>query len=139
MTITGRCLCGRVAYEYEGVVGPANYSHCEDCRRCTGSAYNIGVRLALADLRISSGEPKSFTKRGDSGRELTRHFCGDCGSPLYTSAPLHPEHVYVRAGSLDDPSVVEPMHQSWVGSAVAWSRIAPTLRAFVRGSGGGVR
>jgi len=30
------------------------------------------------------GSPKGFTKKGDSGNELTRHFCPDCGSPLFT-------------------------------------------------------
>jgi hypothetical protein len=133
-TITGRCLCGRVTYEFSGSIGPATYCHCEDCRRCTGSAFNIGVRLAVAGFRITSGEPKSFTKRGDSGRELTRHFCPDCGSPLFTSAPLHPDHIYVKAGTLDDPGIVEPGHQSWVVSAVPWSQIGPYLPSFPRGS-----
>ncbi len=108
-TITGRCLCGRVTYEYCGSVGPANYCHCEDCRRCTGSAFNIGVRVGFADFLITSGDPKQFSKHGDSGRELTRHFCSDCGSPLFTSAPRHPEHVYVKAGTLDDPLVCRPL------------------------------
>ena len=28
--VRGRCLCGHVVYEYDGVVGPASYCHCED-------------------------------------------------------------------------------------------------------------
>ncbi len=133
-TITGRCLCGRVTYEFGGLIGPANYCHCEDCRRCTGSAFNIGVRLTLAEFRITSGDLKCFTKRGDSGHELTRHFCPDCGSPLFTSAPRHPKHIYVKAGTLDDPGIVEPAHQSWVESAVPWAEISPDLPSFARGS-----
>jgi len=132
-SIFGRCLCGHVAYEYVGSIGPANYCHCEDCRRCTGSAFNIGVRLRLAEFRITSGNPKGFTKCGDSERELTRHFCPECGSPLFTSAPKHPDYVYVKAGTLDDPSVVQPTHQNWVVSAVPWSRIARGLRSFAKG------
>ena len=129
---TGRCLCGDVRYEYAGEIGPANYCHCEDCRRCTGSAFNIGVRLELAAFRITSGHPKGFTKRGDSGRELTRHFCPECGTPLFTSAPKHPQHVYVKAGTFDDPSLVRPTHQNWLASAVPWSRIPADLRGFAR-------
>jgi len=131
---TGRCLCGSVTYEYAGRVGPASYCHCEDCRRCTGSAFNVGVRMRLADFRVSSGDPKGFTKRADSGQELTRHFCSDCGSPLFTSSPKHPEHVYVKAGTLDDPGLVEPAHESWVVSAVPWSRIPGALPSFSRGA-----
>jgi hypothetical protein len=43
-TMTGRCLCGHVAYEIVGPVGPATYCHCTDCRRCTGSALGVGVQ-----------------------------------------------------------------------------------------------
>src|SRR5258708_36888497 len=104
--ITGGCLCGAVRYEYDGEPGPANYCHCSDCRRCTGSAYNIGVRLLAAQFTITSGSPKGYSKRGDSGNELTRHFCGDCGSPPFTPSPPHPEYVYATDGSLDHPPTV---------------------------------
>ena len=132
-TISGGCLCGGVRYDYSGEVGAANYCHCEDCRRCTGSAFNIGVHFSVAEFRILSGSPKGFTKRGESGRELTRHFCPECGTPLFTSAPKHPSHVYVKAGTLDDPSLVTPTHQNWVDSAVSWSRIDSDLKGFPRG------
>lgn len=130
--VSGRCLCGHVSYEYTGVVGPASYCHCVDCRRATGSAFNIGVELEAAKFAIVSGRTKGYTKRGDSGNELTRHFCPECGSPIYTSSPAHPQHVYVKAGTFDDPSVVKPAHQSWVDSAVSWHRIDDGLQAFAR-------
>ena len=131
--VRGRCLCGHVVYEYSGSVGPANYCHCEDCRRCTGSAFNIGVRFDLAEFHIVSGSPKGFTKRGESGNELTRHFCPECGSPIYTSAPKHPEYVYVKAGTLDDPAIVKPVRQNWAASAVSWSQVDRVLPSFARG------
>ena len=132
--IRGRCLCGHVAYEYGGSVGPANYCHCEDCRRCTGSAFNIGVRFSLEEFQFTSGNPKGFNKRADSGNELTRHFCPECGSPIFTSSPRHPDYVYVKAGTLDDPRVVKPGHQSWVDSAVPWSQIDRNIASFAKGS-----
>jgi hypothetical protein len=132
-TMTGGCLCGAVRYRYEGDIGPANYCHCSDCRRCTGSAFNIGVQVAAAGFRIVRGSPKGFTKAGDSGNQLTRHFCPGCGSPLWTSSPLHPEFHYVKAGSLDDPGLVRPAHQSWVVSRVPWATIGPDLPGDDRG------
>jgi hypothetical protein len=131
--VTGGCLCGAIRYAYEGPIGPAAYCHCTDCRRVTGSAFNVSVRFERASLRIEKGEPKAFTKRADSGNLLTRSFCGECGSPLFTTSPAHPEHAFVKAGSLDEPTVVAPTAQSWVDSAVAWSAIAPGLPAFARG------
>jgi hypothetical protein len=89
--------------------------------------------LTAAQFTITSGSPKGYTKHGDSGRELTRHFCGECGSPLFTSSPRHPDYVYAKAGCLDDPMIVRPTHQSWTASAVPWARIDPELQGFAKG------
>lgn len=132
--VSGHCLCGQVSYTYTGEVGPANLCHCTDCRRCTGSAFNVGVRLTAAGFRISRGAPKGYTKAGDSGVPLTRWFCADCGSPLYTTSPKHPEVLYVKAGTLDDPSVVHVERQIWLDSAVPWRHIASALPAYAKGS-----
>jgi len=132
-TIYGRCLCGSIAYEYTGTLGPAHYCHCEDCRRCTGSAFNVAVRCDPAKFRILSGTPKGYTKRADSGNELTRYFCPECGSPIYTASPEHPEHVYLKAGTLNDPRVVKPARQNWLASAVPWSKIDDGLPGYARG------
>jgi len=64
--ITGGCLCGAIRYEYDGEPGPANYCHCADCRRCTGSAFE--ARL----FSVVRGNPSGFTKTGDSGNALLR-------------------------------------------------------------------
>lgn len=131
--VTGHCLCSQVTYSYDGEVGPANLCHCEDCRRCTGSAFNVGVRLRAAAFQITSGVPKSFTKAGDSGTLLTRWFCSDCGSPLFTTSPKHPAFLYVKAGTLDDPSIVRVERQIWLASAVPWRYIDPHLPGFLSG------
>jgi hypothetical protein len=133
--VTGGCLCGNVRYDYAGAVGPATYCHCADCRKCTGSAFNIGVRVEVRQFRIVKGNPKGFTKQGDSGNELTRHFCPDCGSPLYTSSPRHPDFFYVKAGSLDDPAIVRPVQQIWTSSMVPWATISQGLPGYPKGRG----
>jgi hypothetical protein len=133
VTITGRCLCGGVHYAYTGELGPAAYCHCLDCRRCTGSAFNVSVRLAADGFAITGGSPKGFTKADDSGQELTRHFCPDCGSPIFTSSPGHGRHVYVKAGSMDDPTLVKPHHQAWTASQVAWAHIDDGLTSYAKG------
>ena len=125
--VTGGCLCAYIRYQYTGEVGPAGYCHCSDCRRVTGSAFNIGVRFDFAEFLLTAGTPKGFTKHADSGNELTRHFCPECGSPLYTSAPRHEKHIYVKAGTLDDPTLVRPASQSWLKSAVEWAQIDNNL------------
>ena len=123
---TGRCLCGSVQYQCEGYLGPAHYCHCEDCRRCTGSI-NIAVRVEACSFLIIAGSPRGFTKQADSGNPLTRYFCPACGSPLYTVSPVHPDVLYVKAGTLDDPRLVQPRRQNWMRSRVSWTTIDPAL------------
>jgi hypothetical protein len=134
MTTTGKCLCQAVTFECDEL-GPAGYCHCEDCRRCTGSAFNVSVRCAADGLRILSGELGSFTKNGDSGCELTRHFCQTCGSPVFTSSPRDPAVIYVKAGLLDDPEAVRPALQCWTRSKVAWADPPSWIDSFEKGRG----
>ena len=126
-TATGGCLCGALRYEYDGQPGAALICHCQDCRRVTGAAFNTSVRMKSENFRVVSGELKCFTNRADSGNEVTRCFCPECGSPIYTIPPHRPGTFFVKAGSLDDPAIVKPEHQSWTSSAVSWAHIPPDL------------
>jgi hypothetical protein len=135
MTATGHCLCGAVTFECDDL-GAASYCHCEDCRRLTGSAFNVSVRCPSGGFRIITGELGGFTKRGSSGSELTRWFCRSCGSPIYGSSPVDPSIVYVRAGALNDPNVVKPSLQAWNSSKVSWAEIPPGIQTFQKGRGG---
>jgi hypothetical protein len=128
--LTGGCLCGAVRYAYEGDVGAAGYCHCADCRRVSGSAFGISVRVDASQFRIVRGRPRTFTKAGDSGRLVTRAFCGDCGSPLFTLPPERPDVVFIKAGSLDDPTLVKPDRQAWTRSRVSWAEIDPQIATF---------
>ncbi len=135
-TLTGGCLCGAVRYAYEGELGTAGYCHCEDCRRVSGSAFGVSLSVTASGFRITQGMPKGFTKAGDSGRPVTRYFCADCGSPLYTQPPLHPDRLFIKAGSLDDPAIVTPVRQAWTRSRVDWAEIDPAIESFERSRGG---
>ncbi|HEY1560651.1 MAG TPA: GFA family protein [Caulobacteraceae bacterium] len=131
--LTGGCLCGACRFEYCGAVGAASYCHCADCRRATGSAFNVGVRIAPAEFGMVQGTPAVFTNTGDSGRALSRHFCSDCGSPLFTSSLAHPDWTFVKAGALDDPTLVKPEYESWTSSEVPWARPSLGLVRYARG------
>ena len=54
----------------------------------------------------SRGQTRSYATRGDSGNPVLRHFCGECGSPLYSEVAVLPDLQFVRAASLDDPAAV---------------------------------
>jgi len=132
--ITGRCLCGHIKYEYTGDPGQSSYCHCSDCRKVTGSAFIVSVRFEAKYFRITTGyNTKSYTKIADSGNSITRDFCPNCGSPIFSKSPHYPEHIWVRAGTLDDSSFVKPTHQSWTDSKVEWADIPKEIKSFRKG------
>jgi hypothetical protein len=130
---TGGCLCGAVRFEYSGSMEAAAYCHCSDCRRVTGSAFNVSLPMLLTQFRIVRGAPRGYARMADSGNTLTRYFCSECGSPLFTSSPVHPDRVYVKGGALDDPSLVRPGTQRWLRSRVPWADIPPDLPGHGKG------
>ncbi|MHC4152933.1 MAG: GFA family protein, partial [Planctomycetota bacterium] len=71
--------------------------------------------------------------RADSGRKITRQFCPECGSPLFTRAEVCPDLVFIKAGSLDEPELIEPSYQTWTEREVPWAHINPALPAYPKG------
>jgi hypothetical protein len=128
--LRGGCLCGSVRYECTGEVEDASYCHCDDCRRATGGPYTVGVLVQAADLRIVSGQVKGYTTTGDSGRQITREFCPNCGSPLFTRAEKCPNLIWLKAGCLDEQESIRPSRQIWTECAVPWAYIDERLPCF---------
>jgi len=117
----GRCLCGRVRFHFDrGAVLGANHCHCRDCQRATGSAFATFCVVPEAAFHLEQGEPRSFTVKGESGGDVTRLFCGECGSQLYSQVTVMPGFFFVKAGALDDASWMQPASSFWGSSAQPW-------------------
>ncbi|MBK8742545.1 MAG: GFA family protein [Betaproteobacteria bacterium] len=122
MHVTGRCHCGKIAYEAE--LDPAGVSicHCSDCQMLTGSAYRVSVRVPAETFRMLSGEPKIYIKTAESGATRAHSFCADCGAPVYSSDVTSPKSYSLRVGCLDQRAELAPRKQIWCKSSMPWSR-----------------
>ena len=127
VTRTGGCLCGAVRYESEGAPVFSLQCHCRDCQRSSGTAYIAAIRVPSAGFRITQGAPKRYVGKADSGNEIIRAFCGDCGSSLFGLPGAAPEIVMIRAGSLDEPSSFKPSQDIFTASAQRWDYMNPEL------------
>jgi hypothetical protein len=120
--ITGRCLCGAVAYSADAKPAVQAVCHCTDCQRQTGNPFSVIVALPRDAFEISGDTLASFSTTGtDHGGETKRHFCSACGSPLFSDAAVMPQLVFIKAGSLDDASWLQPAVEAWTSSAQPWS------------------
>ena len=79
---TGGCLCGAIRYETVGEPVFSLRCHCRDCQRQSGAAHVPATRVPSAGFRILLGIPKRYVTKADSGNDIVRVFCGNCGTPL---------------------------------------------------------
>jgi hypothetical protein len=124
---TGGCLCGAVRYESAGEASFSLKCHCRDCQRSSGTGFVAAMRVPADSFRIIQGTPRRHVSNSDAGNAVSRHFCGDCGSPLYIQVSSRPDIVGLRVGTLDDPSLFRPEAEIFVQSAQPWDRLDPAL------------
>jgi hypothetical protein len=129
---TGGCACGAVRYECGAEPVMALNCHCRDCQRASGTAYASGMIVSADAFRFTKGAPKYHEGRADSGREVGRGFCADCGSPVVATQAGYPMFI-VHASSLDDPSWHRPTLDVFTASAQPWDHLDPALPKLPRG------
>ena len=105
------------------------YCHCDDCRRVTGSAFNVGVRVPASTFQLS-GKTKGYKSTNDEGLTKSREFCPECGAQMFTR---YPDMVFIKAGTLDNSEDLQPTREIWTEMAVPWSKIPDGLHKFPRG------
>jgi hypothetical protein len=120
MQIDGRCHCGHVTYQADIDPQRVSICHCTDCQRLTGSPYRVTVICSLDDILMTGQAPKIYARTGDNGRIRFQHFCGECGSPLFTSGEGGPDDWGIRWGSIRQRDRLRPMRQIWCRSAAPW-------------------
>ncbi|KAF2086061.1 hypothetical protein K490DRAFT_66987 [Saccharata proteae CBS 121410] len=95
---TGACLCKRVRFR---VRNPPNYN-------------------ALTVGHVESDIQSYVDTSTDSGKPLTRQWCGNCGSPLFERSALTPSIVSIPAGILDEGSPWAPKVEQYCRSRARW-------------------
>lgn len=117
--VTGGCACGKVRFRFTKAMG-CGVCHCLDCQKASGGGPNYVV-LALKDgFEVTKGEARIYVSKGDSGADVGRAFCPDCGTPLWSvtdaATPFNP----VKLGALDDSSGYRPGLHLYTDSAQPW-------------------
>jgi hypothetical protein len=132
---SGGCLCGAVRYTCTAEPFATLYCHCRDCQHASGGPNSTIVMVPKAAVEVTQGEVRSYAKKSDGGDDVTRQFCADCGSPLFSVLGSNPDLWVIKAGSLDDPSWLVPSMNIWIDSAVPWAHIADDLPQMAKNPG----
>ena len=132
--LSGGCLCGAVKYKTSGEILGAMHCHCRDCQRATGSGFvtAYGVPRTYFVLERGAEGLGAHQTSADSGGTVTREFCKECGSQLFSYTTSYPDDIWIKAGTLDEPDSIEPAVNCYVDCATAWAQPDPRLTSWPR-------
>jgi hypothetical protein len=122
-------MCGAIRYECAAEPVMTGNCHCRDCQRANGGAFNPGLIVPRAALKIT-GEAKYYDVRADSGNTVSRGFCPNCGARVFFKNSAMSDLIGITAGSLDDPSWYRPALDIYTDSAQPWDYMNPELPKF---------
>jgi hypothetical protein len=129
--LTGGCLCGAVRYSISVPVTDLRACHCRNCQKSSGSTGGVNAVVPAEAFKITQGTTKHYEDSAtESGRTLSRHFCGHCGSPVYSHRNPPPGFIVVRAGTFDDKQGMKITANIWTASACPWAYIDPATQSL---------
>ncbi len=131
--IAGTCLCGSVKYSSDVEPVMTAVCHCKSCQRQTGTAFSIVVGMPEASLEVDGQENiGEFLGTGDSGGKVHRNFCRNCGSPLWSTCESISGVEFIKAGTLDDTSWLDPTAHVWCETMQPWVDISESVEKHSR-------
>ncbi len=107
----GGCRCGGLRYELTQAPYMIYTCHCTDCQHFTTSAFSLAMLVDAQAFHLTGVEPRAMLHTADSGRQLTRWVCPECGSWICNGAKpgsANPNAFRAVRGTLDDISWLRP-------------------------------
>ena len=126
--LKGSCLCGNIQYELDAPLGKIGICHCQRCRKASGSAYGVNATVNAAGFRLTAGTDSLAQFAAPTG--VTRSFCRNCGSQLYSTRDTLPGALRLRLGSLDTPITDRPELHFYTASKAEWDEINDSLPQY---------
>jgi hypothetical protein len=128
--LPGGCACGAVRYCLTSAPMFVHCCHCRDCQRQTGSAFVINALIEADRVTLLSGRPESVPVPTDSGRPHLVHRCPSCRTALWSDYGNRRVMLFVRVGTLDDPSALPPDVHIYTRSKLPWVGLPTNVPAF---------
>lgn len=120
---TGGCHCGRLRYQFSGLLRDIAHCHCSICRRVSGGLVTTWITLPARAFKWLEGVPARY----DSSASCARYFCADCGAHLALVTHLSPDSIDVTIATLDHPERAPADRHIWTDSRLPWLRLDEQL------------
>jgi len=132
---TGKCACGALSWRATGDPTLQGFCHCKSCQRTSGGGH-VGF-LCFPEATIAvSGERRTYTRPGGSGRPASRFACPVCHAVVYGTGEVMPGLINIYAGSLDDSARFKPTIAIFVREKPPWDDVSRNLTCYATVPGG---
>jgi hypothetical protein len=125
----GGCSCGAIRYRLTSAPLFTHCCHCLNCQRQTGSAFVINLLIEADRLELLAGDPLPVDVPRDDGSSQRIFRCPTCQIAVF-SRYSRPDVLFVRGGTLDDPSGVVPDVHIFTRSKLGWIVLPESVPAF---------
>ncbi|MDP5135555.1 GFA family protein [Rheinheimera baltica] len=126
----GSCLCGEIEVEITGPISSIIHCHCSLCRKSSGTAFATNGFVNSTDFTVVKGEAQLSHLAFKPGR--LRHFCRNCGSPVYSSNADDPTRFRIRLGILNSDIIERPLSHNFYSSKANWEDLDADLPRYNR-------
>jgi hypothetical protein len=125
----GGCACGAVRYRLMSDPLFVHCCHCLNCQRQTGSAFVINLLIEADRVALLAGAPEPVAVPRDDGTKQRISRCPTCQVAVFSDYG-RPEVLFVRAGTLDEPSAIAPDVHIFTRSKLSWVTLPDSVPAF---------
>ncbi|KAJ5334574.1 hypothetical protein N7452_006977 [Penicillium brevicompactum] len=127
MSYQGHCNCESIRITLPQQPANTVICHCDCCKRAGGSAFSLNYFVDEEDLTVE--DTKSTLKiyedkKSTSGNIVKRHFCSDCGSPVFTKTPKAPGKAFLKAALFD--TISSPSTEVFANKQLEWVDLGAT-------------
>ncbi|EMC96679.1 hypothetical protein BAUCODRAFT_108515 [Baudoinia panamericana UAMH 10762] len=101
----GSCLCGEYTHEYTGDPLGVAICHCIPCIQTAGPNGSVNSAIKSENYIQTSGTAAKWTRKGESGKNVTYERCQNCGTIMIVHAEAAPGIVIFKTGTVasEDP------------------------------------
>jgi len=120
----GGCTCRRVRYRMESAPLIVHGCHCTWCQRETGGAFATNAMIERDRLTLLGEAPVAVATPSASGKGQEIHRCPACHVALWSHYQgAGPKIAFVRVGTLDDATLLEPDIHIYTSTKQPWVRL----------------
>ena len=128
MGIAGSCICGSVQYRVSGEPKAVVNCHCNFCRSHSGAVFSCYLVVLEEALEVMADA--DFISSHEIRDGARKHFCRQCGTPLYNRNAKYPGLNMIYLGTAQSAAGYVPTANIYCESQLAWIPQVGEFRNF---------